>query len=131
VSDENVEIIRRLVEVFNDGGIEATHEFFADEIEFREPPEQPAPRVAHGREEAVRLFSDFDAAWAEHRSEPEEIRALDDVRVLVISVEHFRGRDGVEVSAPAAAIFTLRDGKITHWHAYWNRESALAAAGEQ
>ena len=129
MSDKNVEIARRAVEAFNEGGLEATQEFWADEMEFHEPPEQPAPRVAQGREETAKMFGEFEAAWAEHRSEPEEIRAIDSDRVLVLSIEHFRGRDGMEVSAPCAQVFTISGDKIVRYQAFWNRETALAATG--
>ena len=131
MSEKNIEILRRAVEAFNERGIggAVTDELFSDDVEFHEPPEQPAPRTAHGREEVRQLFGEFDAAWAEHKSEPEEFRALDDERVLVLSVERFKGRDGMAVDAPGAAIFTVRDGKIAEWHAFWDRQSALEAAG--
>jgi len=131
MSEENIEILRRAVEAFNEGGIAGavTDELFADDVEFHEPPEQPAPRSARGREELRQLFGEFDAAWVEHKSEPEEFRALDDERVLVFSVERFRGRDGIAIDAPGAAIFTVRDGKIVEWQAFWDRRSALEAAG--
>jgi ketosteroid isomerase-like protein len=130
MQEENVEVVRRTVEAFNEGGIEAAQAFFADEIEFHEPPEQPAPRVARGREQTVKMFGEFDEAWAEHRSELEEIRAIGPDKVLMITTEHFRGRDGVEVSSPFAGIATVRDGEIVDWRAYWDRASALAAASD-
>ena len=131
MSEENIEILRRAVEAFNERGIAGavTDELFADDVEFHEPPEQPAPRSARGREEVRQLFGEFDAAWAEHKSEPEEFRALDDERVLVFSVERFKGRDGMAIDAPGGAIFTVRNGKIVEWQAFWDRQSALEAAG--
>ncbi len=50
-------------------------------------------------------------------------------KVLLISVEHFVGRDGIEVEAPAAAVFTLRDGKIIRLEAFWEKQRALQAVG--
>ena len=47
----------------------------------------------------------------------------------LLSVEHVRGRDGIEMAQPGASIFTLEDGEITRWQGFWNRESALKAAG--
>jgi ketosteroid isomerase-like protein len=129
MSQKNVEIVRRAVEAFNEGGIERAQEFYAHELEFHEPPEQPAPRVARGRDEAAKLFGEFEEAWAEHRSEPQEIRAVGPDRVLLLSVEHFRGRDGMEVSAPGAQVFTISDEKIVRWQAFWDQQTALAAAG--
>jgi ketosteroid isomerase-like protein len=120
VSEENVNVVRRAV---------GDSELVTDDFEYHEPPEQPAPRVAHGREEARRLAVEFDAAWQEHRSEPHEIRAVGADRVLLVTTEHFKGRDGIELDTPFASVFTLRDGKLARWQAFWDKEKALAAAG--
>jgi ketosteroid isomerase-like protein len=131
MSQENVEIVRRAVEAFNELGFDgiSTSALVTDDFEFHEPPEQPAPRVARGRREVQELAGEFDAMWEEHRSEPQEIRAVDVDRVLLVSVERFKGRDGIELAAPFASIFTLRDGKVSRWQAFWDQQKALKAAG--
>jgi ketosteroid isomerase-like protein len=130
MSQENVEIIRRLVDAFNEAGMAAPlEEFFADDAVFEEPPEQPSVTVAVGRDEVRRVFGRFDEAWEEHRSEPEELRAIDHERVLLLSIDHFRGRDGIEVSQPSATVWTLRDGRITRMQTFWERMTALKAVG--
>jgi ketosteroid isomerase-like protein len=72
---------------------------------------------------------EFDAAWEEHHSELQEIRAVGADRVFLVTIERFKGRDGIELEAPFAAVFTLREGKIFRWQAYWDKKKALAAAG--
>ena len=131
MSEENVEVVRRAVQEFNERGFDGIgdSDLVTDDFEFHEPPEQPAPRVARGREEVRQLAVEFDAAWDEHRSEPQEVRAVDADRVLLVTVEHFKGRDGIEVEAPFAAIFTLRDGKLSRWDAFWDKQKALEVAG--
>jgi ketosteroid isomerase-like protein len=131
MSDESAEIIRRLVETYNEGGFgsAATLDFFDVAAVFEEPPEQPGPTVAEGRDAVARTFARFDEAWEEHRSEPEEIRVIDAERVLLLSVDHFRGRDGIEITQPSGTIFTLLDGKVVRMQAFWERRSALEAAG--
>ncbi len=131
MSQENVEIVRRAVEAFNRTGFDAfaDTELIAEDVEFHEPPEQPAPRTARGREEVRKLASEFDDAWTEHTSVPEEIRAVGSDKVLLVTVERFKGRDGIELEAPFAAIFTLRDSKITCWEAFWDKAKALRAVG--
>ena len=110
-------------------GSEATLDFFDVAAVFEEPPEQPGPRVAHGRESVSRIFTQFDAAWEEHQTHPEEIRVIDDERVLLLSRDHFRGRDGIEIDQTSGTIFTLRGGKIVRMQAFWDRANALKAAG--
>src|SRR4051812_20444101 len=109
MSEENIDVVRRAVEAFNERGFDGIGEsdLVTDDFEFHEPPEQPAPRVACGREEVRQLAGEFDAAWDEHHSEPQEIRAVDADGVLLVTIEHFKGRDGIEVEAPFAAIFTV------------------------
>lgn len=130
MTEKNVEIVRRAIEIFNEQGFssEAYRSLFDPDIVFEEPPEQPAPRVARGREAAEELFRQFDEAWEEQRTEPEEIRAIDDQRVLALTIEHFRGRDGIEIDQPLGLIYTLRDGKIVRVQAFWERKTALKAA---
>src|SRR5687767_10270366 len=105
---ENLEIVRRSVEAFNEGGLEAAAEFAHPDIEFQEPPSQPAPRTARGRESVRETWTSFDQAWSEHRTELREIQELAEDEVLMSSVEHFRGRDGMEISAPCWTIYTFR-----------------------
>ena len=131
MSNGNVETVRRAVEAFTEFGFDGigTSDLITDDFEFHEPPEQLAPRVARGRKEVQELAAEFDAVWEEHQSEPQEIRAVDADRVLLVSLEHLKGRDGIELETPFAAIFTLRDGKIFRWQAFWDTQKALDAAG--
>ena len=131
MSQENVEVIQQVIAAFNEGGAgsEMTLSFFAEDAVFEEPPEQPAPGVAQGREAVSELFGRFDETWEEHHSEPEEFRVIDDERVLYLSVDHFRGRDGIEIHQPSATLFTLREGKVTRMQAFWERKTGLEAAG--
>ncbi len=128
MSQDNVELVRETIDAFNEVGmVEAALRFFAIDAVFEEPPEQPSPTVAEGRDAAIRTFAQFEEAWEEHRSEPEEIRVVDDERVLVLSIERFRGRDGIEISQPCGNLFTLRGGKIVRLQAFWERARAFEA----
>jgi ketosteroid isomerase-like protein len=129
MSQENVKIVRRSVAAFNEGGIEAVAEFAHPEIEFQEPPSQPAPRVGRGLQETRDTFESFDEAWQEHQSEIKEIRELPEDEVLLSTVEHFRGRDGMELDAGCWTIYTFREGKIIKLRPFWDRGQALEAAG--
>jgi ketosteroid isomerase-like protein len=131
ISQANVGVLRRAISAFNEHGFasEEALSFFDEAVVFEEPPEQPAPRVARGLGEAARVFGGFDEAWETHTSEPEEFRVVDDERVLVLSLEHFKGRDGIELTQPCGNLFTLRNEKIVRLQSFWERETALRAAG--
>lgn len=130
MSRENVDLVRDSIDAFNEVGMaEAALRFFDTDAVFEEPPEQPSPTVVEGRDAAIRTFMQFEEAWEEHRSETEEIYVVDDERVLVLSIEHFRGRDGIEISQPCGNLYTLRGGKIVRLQSFWERTNALEAAG--
>jgi ketosteroid isomerase-like protein len=129
----NVEIVKKAAEAFNHGGL-ASEEAVAllhPEIVFEEPPEQPAPRVARGLDATLEMFGAFEEAWEKHSSTTEDIQTIDEERVLLLSVEHFRGRDGIEFDQPCGTIFTVRGGKIVRMQSFWDRETALKAAGAE
>ena len=48
---------------------------------------------------------------------------------MLLSVDHFRGQDGIEIDQPAGMIITRRRGKIVRMQAFWKRATALEAAG--
>ena len=130
MSQENVEIVRRFNEEFNQSGWRALWSAADPDIEFCEPPEQPGASVFKGLEAAREgVTRSWDENWIEQHSDAERIVGLGDDRVLLLNVMHLRGREGVEVAHAAGNIVTLRDGKILRFQAYWSQPAALKAAG--
>ena len=72
-------------------------------------------------------------AWEDFRVEPEEIRELDDQRVLVLVHISAKGRssglDLDQMQVRGVAVFHVRDSKVTRFVAYWDRDRALADLG--
>src|SRR3954471_4900133 len=60
LSQENMEIVRSAAEAFNTGGLVSALDYFDEAAVFEEPPEQPGPSVARGRDAIRRIFSRFD-----------------------------------------------------------------------
>jgi ketosteroid isomerase-like protein len=72
-------------------------------------------------------------AWEGYRTEAEEYRDLDHERVLVLIRRAGRGKkSGLELGqlgTKGAGTFHLRDGKVTRFVTYWDRERAFADLG--
>ena len=72
-------------------------------------------------------------AWTDYRTEVDEYRQLDDVRVLVLTHDSGRGKpsglDLGEMGPKAAVLFHVREGKVTRLVIYFNRDRALADLG--
>jgi ketosteroid isomerase-like protein len=79
------------------------------------------------------VMRDFMSAWKGFRGEAYDYRELDDERVLVLI--HMRGRgktSGLELEqlgAKAAALYHVRDGKVTRVVQYLDSDRALADLG--
>src|SRR6478672_5716513 len=93
----------------------------------------PAPGSWTALAHTTRIWREWLDAWADFRVQAEGYRELDDDCVLTLV--RFRGRaktSGVDIEemyAKGAAMFHVRDGKVTRLALYWEREHALADLG--
>jgi ketosteroid isomerase-like protein len=73
------------------------------------------------------------SAWDDLRIYVEEYRAFDDERVLVLLRRAGRGKtSGIELGelhTRGAAVYHVRDGKVTRIVSYYDRDRALADLG--
>ena len=75
----------------------------------------------------------FLSAWDDYRIEVEEIRELDEHRVLLLVLHGGRGkRSGVDIGQSrfhGAVLFEMRDGSVIRMGAYLDRNRAFAELG--
>ena len=83
----------------------------------------------HGHAGLRGFLADNQANFEVFRFDLSDVRDLGD-RVLAIGTIHIRGRGGgVETDIPVAGVATYRDGKLTRWEDFRERDRALEAAG--
>ena len=127
----NVELVRSIFAGWERGDFGST-EWAHPEIEF-EFADGPSPGTWRGLAGMAEANSNFLNAWADLRQEAEEYRELDDERVLVLHRFIGRGkRSGLSVAqmqGAGAAMFQIRDGKVTGLVHYFDRDRALADLG--
>ena len=126
---ENLMLLARVNEAFNEEGWDGIFPFVDPDFEFHEPPEQPGATVFRGREAARKGVARWAEGWTEQRSEVQEVRELADGRILGFSRERMRGRDGIQVEQDCAHLVTFQNGKILRWQSFWDPANALEAAG--
>ena len=85
-------------------------------------------RGVHRRERMPEVVAEFLGDWESARYEPEEFRAAGETVVTPFTT-HFRGRDGIEVTAQATWVWTFRGSKVARLVLYQERDEALAEAG--
>jgi ketosteroid isomerase-like protein len=134
-TSERLAIVERIFDLFNRLEPDATArraspitaellELFDAEVEFTQPAYQPEGVQRFSGREALRESWDaWFEMWESHRSYPEHVRERGD-RVLVLSRDRFRGRDGVELEQNGAAIFTFDGTKIVRFEAFFDHETA-------
>jgi ketosteroid isomerase-like protein len=107
-------------------------EWADSEIEFA-MADGPVTESWKGLAELAEATRDVLGAWEGARIEPEPYRELDDERVLVLVRYSRRGKtsglDLAQLQAKGAWLVHVRDGKVTRFVRYWDRERALADLG--
>jgi ketosteroid isomerase-like protein len=125
---ENLDLVRSIYAASERGDFSSA-EWADPEIDF-EVIGGPTPYRAHGVPGMARGMGEFLTAWEGYRVEAEEYRELDDERMLVLTRDTARGRtSGVHTVAMRAQLLHLRDGKVTRYVVYWDRDRALADLG--
>jgi ketosteroid isomerase-like protein len=130
MSEENVEVVRRMYEAWKRGDFEATLAFFHPDVEWSEPPDNPGARTWHGHEGVQGAAASWMGAWENYRFELRELIDCGDDRVLLAAWQTGRGKgSGIEISEENFGVYTVRHGKIIKLRMFRHREEALEAAG--
>jgi uncharacterized protein len=129
MSQENVEIVRRMAEAFESGGLDAARDFYHPGIEWHEDPSFPEAGVYRGVEAVEAYNQQFLREFAEIHYQPRDLVEVDD---HVIGNMHIYGRgkaSGAEFDMSAWWVFTVENGKVIRVQAYLDRADALEAVG--
>ena len=128
MSQENVELVRKLFEVYNERSFEENADLIDPEMDWdMSRVELPDGTSFTGPEE----FRHFIEAWEEgFASESMEAQEMIDAGNRVVVVVHHRGRgraSGIDVAQHFAMVWTLRDGRAVRMALYPTRGQALEA----
>ena len=137
MSQENVELVRRLLDMFARRDHEAVFAFYDSEIEWdaRAAPDFGAVDDLSGfyrGHEGVRAYwRRWLQAWKDIQFEVDDVLDAGDEVVALIRNQRQWGRESgiVTVMPPYGLVFTIRAGKVVRWRSYPNQESALEAVG--
>ncbi|MDP9189660.1 MAG: nuclear transport factor 2 family protein [Actinomycetota bacterium] len=128
--ETNVETFKRIVAAFNEGGMDAALEYFAEDVEFYDPDLLGGEPI-RGREALSQALAPMLDSWESIAVKDFEFVPTGD---RVVAMVHVRGlgvgRLGeMEVEMRDAHIMTFREGKVSYWRLYLDRREALADAG--
>jgi ketosteroid isomerase-like protein len=126
MSEQNVEIVRRLYELWARGDFTSGDDFDPD-IEF-EMADWPHQTRVTGIEAMSKTWRSTLSAFADFRAAPTEFIAVGDNVLVLNRVEASGKESGAGVGADVASVFTLRDGKVVRLALYWDVDGARRAA---
>jgi ketosteroid isomerase-like protein len=130
MSQENVEIVRRLIEAWNSNEQDEAIAIVDPGVVIDATRRRVNPKTYTGRQGMRRMLADTHEVWEEFRMEPDEVRDAGD-RVVAIGRWVGKGKDsGIEVQQPVADVFTLHDRRVIRLElGFTDRAEALEAAG--
>ena len=129
MSRENVEIIRRMAEAFNTGGLDAARRYYHPEIEWHEDPSFPESGVYHGIDEVIAYNQQFLSEFEDIRYEGEELAGAGEHVVAKMRIAGTGKTSGAGFELSAWWAFTIRDGQVVRVYAYLDKDAALEAVG--
>lgn len=128
MSQADVEAYRRAIEAVNRGDVEAVVLTATEDLVFL-PARSAVEGGYHGHAGLRKFFADNAENFEVFRVDLTEVRDVGG-RLLAIGTLHIRGRGGgVETDVPMAGVITVRDGKMSRWEDFRDRDRALEALG--
>jgi ketosteroid isomerase-like protein len=132
MSQENMDVVRRLFEGFNTRDTNAIQEIWAADAEWR-----PAflggglveDAVYRGHAGMSTFLEIQDETWEGVAADPVAIRDLGDTVLVEVQLNAIGRASGVPVDRTTWNVFELRDGKVAAGCVYTTREQALEAVG--
>ena len=124
MSEENVELVRRIHELWNSG--EPLRGLLAEDLEYVNPPYAVEPGTRRGR----KSFGIVRETYPDFMFHVE--RFVDTGGDEVVVLGRYRasgGASGVELEGEHGYVWTIRDGRAVRFQWYQSHAEALEAAG--
>ena len=130
MSQENVEVVRRMCEAFLAGDVASALAVLHGDVTWHGTiggiDEQT---IAHGHDEVINGFVESLRDWERHSLTAEDYIDAGD-RVVVLWHEVGRGKaSGVEVETRTAVVYTVRGDEVVEVQGYMDRRQAFEALG--
>ena len=133
MSQENVEIVRKVYEAAARGDTAAIFELYDSDIEWdasRTERGAVTGRVARGKESLLKWLREWYEAWETINDDLEELIEVNDNKVISVMVQRGRGRaSGIEVEDRLWTVWTIREGKVVRVVWFPTSAEAFEAVG--
>jgi ketosteroid isomerase-like protein len=127
MSQENVEIVQALFEVWNAGDMDAVRELCDPDVILRTAEGWPEPGPFVGREAVMRQLQESRETWDADTAEPLSFIDAGD-RVVVRHIWRGVGH-GPDMNLEFTTVITVRKGRMIFGEFFWDHAEALEAVG--
>ena len=128
MSQENVEIVRRMWDAFLAAEFETALSFYAPDVEW-DGTNLPDGQIGRGHEAILDHVARWAEAWDNWTVEVERIVEAGSHQVVLFMREQGQSDSGLTMDERHAELYTLRDGKIVRRQGFSDPSQALKAAG--
>jgi len=129
VSRENLEIVQRGFDAFNETGVEGILPFIDPAFEATTPPNLASePDTYRGHDGIRRWFDSFDEVMEEIRWDAHGYQQVGDQVVVEFTLRARGKTTGLDFGQEAVMVWSLRDGKAIRVELFETLGEALAAA---
>ena len=129
MSEENVELVRRVYDAWNERGPESIEQFWAEDAEFHDPPNFPDSRVVRGRDAIAAYQTDQVRVLGDMKFALVDVRERDQTVVSRIELTIHGPASGIDVPGEIAQVIEVVDGRVQRLRVFMTWEEALEAAG--
>jgi ketosteroid isomerase-like protein len=129
MSQENVEVVRQVLEAFNRGDWDAVFRDLHPDFELTTPTRGFDAGIFRGREEGQGYWEDFFEPYEAVTVEPMEFFESGDQIVAFVKTRLRPKGSSAQVEVQAGHLWTFRDGTAVSLRLFPEREKALEAAG--
>jgi ketosteroid isomerase-like protein len=129
MSQENVDLVRRSIEAYAAGEVDAYVEFFAEDVEVFPDVSLPEAKPFRGREQFRRFVAEVAEGW--EGSATADIQEIFPVGERVVARADWGGKgrtSGIDLRSSLTSVYTFRDGQITKIEYFFDHAKALEAA---
>jgi ketosteroid isomerase-like protein len=128
---ENVEVVRRIYDLWNRGELDAAVEMLDQDVAWNAYVHLPDSRPRQGVREVQEWAGEFAEAWREIQVQIERLEEVGDDLVLALVRITGRGRgSGAAVeSGVDGHVWTVRDGRVAAVRMFQGAEDAIEAVG--
>jgi uncharacterized protein len=129
VSRENLEIVQRAVDAFNDRGVEGVITYIHPEFEATTPPNLASePDTYRGHDGVRRWFDSFYEVMDEIRWDPHGFHEVGETVVVEFTLRARGKTTGLDFGQNAVMVWRFRDDKAIRIELFETLDEAVAAA---